>query len=92
MILEKWQAAEVKLYTQLYKTFQKRIEDYGRDKIAKEVIALRLIREKLKVTCKIEETTFEKEPKTVMTKYPYSIPFNPMAIGYISGLVKDKIF
>ena len=85
MILEKWQAAEVKLYRTLYTTFQKRIEDYGRDKIAKEVSKLRLIREKLKVTCKVRETKFKNRIKTATTKYPYSVPFNPNVIGYISG-------
>ena len=84
-ILEKWQAAEVKLYCNLYATFQKRIDEYGRDEIAKEVSKLRRIREKLKITCKVQENKFQKGIKTATTKYLYSVPFNPNAIGYISG-------
>ena len=83
MILEKWQTAEVKLYRTLYTTFQKRIEDYGREKMAKEVSKLGLIREQLKIACKIQENTLQKRIKTATTKY--SVPFNPNVIGYISG-------
>ena len=85
MILEKWQAAEVNLYRALYTKFQKRIEDYGRDKIAKEVSKLRLIRDNLMITCKVQENKFKNRIKTATTRYLYSVPFNPNVIGYISG-------
>ena len=82
--LEKWQSAEVKLYNDLYISFQKKLDSYGRLKMDKEVSLLRNIREQLKEDCKVQEYQVENHEKTENKQYSYSSPFNRNAIHYIS--------
>lgn len=83
LILEKWQAAEMNVYRDLRVSFQKRIHDYGSDRMAKEVDKLKTIRQKLKVACNVKEVQFDQKETTPNASK--SVPFNPNVIGYTSG-------
>ena len=85
VILERWQAAEMKLYRELHESFQKRIREYGSDRMSKEVNRLKAIRQGLKVTCNVKEAHFDQSKPT--PSHSQSVPYNPSVIGYTSGYV-----
>ena len=84
--LERWQAAEMKLYRELHEAFQKRIREYGSERMSKEVNRLKAIRQGLKVTCNVKEAHFDQSKPT--PSHSKSVPYNPAVIGYTSGSVK----
>ena len=85
VILERWQAAEMKVYRDLHESFQKRIHEYGSDRMATEVNRLKTIRQGLKVTCNVKEGHFDQSKTTPNNSQ--SAPYNPAVIGYTSGYV-----
>merc|ERR1711899_75057 len=88
-ILEKWQAAEIKLYDEMYKKFQERLENFGRVKMSEEVEKLRKIQQNLEKTCDIKHYNVENQTKDEKLKYQYSAPYNKNGIHYIAGYVID---
>ena len=83
-ILEKWQRVELKIYDKIYRDFQNKIRDYGLERMGRDLIELRTIREKLKKTCNIQKLNNEKHTKSSNLKYLYSLPYNKAGIHYIA--------
>ena len=86
-ILEKWQAAEIKVYDEMYKKFQEKLEKFGRDKMSEEVKKLRNVQQNLEKTCDIKQLNVENQTKAEKLKYQYSAPYNKNGIHYIAGYV-----
>ena len=83
-ILEKWQRVELKLYHKIYRDFQKKVRDYGLEKMGKDVKRLQNIRENLRTTCDIQKLDDTKQTKTTRLKYLYSLTYSKDGIHYIA--------
>ena len=71
----------------MYKTFQEKLEKFGRDKMSEEVKKLRNFQQNLEKTCDIKQLNVENQTKAEKLKYQYSAPYNKNGIHYIVGYV-----
>ena len=75
----------MKLYQELYSSFQVKLQTFGTERMEQQVKKLRQIQQNLVATCDIKMHNVEKQTKAEKFKYHFSAPYNKNGVHYIAG-------